>query len=153
NAASSAVRIAELTPQGAASPLALDSVGDLHLAINARFTLNPSQEPAFNELTPLDWVSERRPRRLLVQVGHNHGLYQIGSQAEDVSFTQPGSSGVYGDYWSQWQKLATALAGLPPEVGTIVVALLPKIGAVANLQPRETLRESGYARSYGPVFS
>jgi hypothetical protein len=153
SAASSAVEVADLTPQGAATPLALDQVGDVHLAINGRFTLNPSQDPAFNDLTPLEWVRARRPRRLLVQVGHNHGLYQIGSQAEDVSFTQPGGNGVHGDYWSQLQTLATALAGLPGDVGAIVVALLPKVGAVANLEPREASRENGYAPTYGPVLS
>ncbi len=39
------------------------------------------------------------------------------------------------------------------EVGTIVVALLPKVGAVANLEPREAERVNGYAPTYGPVFS
>src|SRR5581483_233885 len=46
-----------------------------------------------------------------------------------------------------------ALAGLPAEVETILVALLPKIGAVAGLDPRESRRENGYAPSYGPVLS
>ncbi|HZU38207.1 MAG TPA: hypothetical protein VFA18_19950, partial [Gemmataceae bacterium] len=153
SAATSAAEIAALTPQGASTVLPLDQVGDLHLAINGRFTLNPSQDPAFNDFTPLEWVRARRPRRLLVQVGHNHGLYQIGEQAEDVPFDQPGGDGSHGDYWSQWQTLATGLAGLPADVELILVALLPKVGAVANLEPRETERDNGYAPSYGPVLS
>src|SRR5262249_38970651 len=95
----------------------------------------------------------RRPRRLLVQIGHNHGLYLIGSEAKDVPFDQPGGDGLHGDFWSQWQTLAANLAGLPAEVGTIIVALLPKVGAVANLEPREADRENGYALTYGPVLS
>jgi hypothetical protein len=154
SAATSAAQIAALTPQGEATPLPLSSVGDLHLAINGRFTLNPSQDPAFNDFTPIEWVRVRRPQRLLVQIGHNHGLYQIGSEAQDVAFDQPGGDQLHGDYWSQWQTLAAALAGLPADVSTIVVVLLPKVGAVANLAPREEAeRENGYAPTYGPVLS
>jgi hypothetical protein len=152
SAATSAAEITALLPQGPAA-LPLDRVGDLHLAINGRFTLNPSQDPAFNDMTPIDWVRARRPRRLLVQIGHNHGLYEIGSMARDVPFDQPGGDGLHGDYWAQWETLARALAGLPNEVETILVALLPKVGAVANLQPREVDRDNGYAQTYGPVFS
>lgn len=153
SAATSAAEIAALTPQGAATPLALGTIGDLHLAINGRFTLNPSQDPAFNDFTPLAWVRGRKPHRLLVQIGHNHGLYPIGTQADDVPFDQPGGDGTHGDYWSQWQTLATALAGLPAEVETILVALLPRIGAHAGLEPRESSRENGYAPTSGPVLS
>jgi hypothetical protein len=153
SAATSAAELSTLTPQGAATPLSIDSVGDLHLAIDGRFVLNPSQDPAFNDLTPLGWVRARLPRRLLVQIGHNHGLYRIGSAAEDVPFDQPGGDGMHGDYWQQWQTLAAALAGLPAAVGAIVVALLPKVGAVANLQPREDQRVNGYAPTYGPILS
>src|SRR5579883_2381347 len=153
SSATSQAEVAALTPQGAATALPLNQVGDLHLAVNGRFTLNPSQDPSFNDFTPLQWVRARRPRRLLVQIGHNHGLYQIGSQAQDVPFDQPGGDGLHGDYWSQWQTLATALAGLPPEVGVILITPLPKIGAVANLEPRESDRENGYAPTYGPILS
>jgi hypothetical protein len=152
-AADSSAQIAQMTPQGATTPLQLGNIGDLHRCINAKFTLNPSQDPDFDDFSPLDWVRARRPRRLLVQIGHNHGLYQIGSEAQDVAFDQPGGDGFHGDFWSQWQTLATALANLPTEVGTIVVALLPKIGAVANLTPREDSRANGYAPTYGPVLS
>jgi uncharacterized membrane protein len=156
SAATSQTEIATIVPQGAGSAIPIKRIGDLHLAINGRFTLNPSQDADFNDLTPLGWVRARLPRRLLVQIGHNHGLYQIGSQAQDVDFDQSGADELHGDhgsYWSQWQKLAEELASLPPDIGTIVVVLLPKVGAVANLDPRETDRANGYAPTYGPVFS
>jgi hypothetical protein len=107
SAATSAAEIVAL------AALTLDNASDIHLAINGRFTLNPSQDPAFNTFTPIDWVRLRCPRRLLVQVGHNHGLYQIGSDAVTVSFEQPGGDTRHGDYFAQWQALATALADLP----------------------------------------
>jgi hypothetical protein len=156
SAATSQTEIDTIVPQGAGPAIPIKRIGDLHLAINGRFTLNPSQDADFNDLTPLGWVRARLPRRLLVQIGHNHGLYQIGSQAQDVDFDQSGADDLHGDhgsYWAQWQKLAEELASLPAEVGTIVVALLPKVGAVANLDPRETDRTNGYAPTYGPVFS
>jgi hypothetical protein len=53
-AASSAAEIAALTPQGAASQITLDQIGELDLAINGRFTLNPAQDPAFDHFTSLD---------------------------------------------------------------------------------------------------
>jgi hypothetical protein len=154
SAATSAAEVARLTPDGAATALSLETLGDLHLAVNGRFTLNPSRQEAFSGFTPLDWVRARRPKRLLVQIGHNHGLYRIGSRAEDVAFDQPGGDGLHGDYWTQWTTLATHLAELPAEVGAVLVALLPKVGAVANLEPREAGRsDDGYAPTYGPVFS
>jgi hypothetical protein len=153
SAATSAAEIAQLVPLDSPDPAAvlsdrdlLDRLPDLHLPINARFTLNPSQDPAFNAFTPLDWVRERQPHLLIVQVGHNHGLYKIGSNAENVSFEQ-------GDYWDQWQELARRLAQLPAEVEGILVALLPKVSAVANLHPQDDDRSDGYAGAYDPVFS
>jgi len=155
-ARTSAEELAELAPHGASLDV-LDNLVDqkfasLHLAINSRFTLNPSQDPELNDLTQLDWVEKRRPKILLVQVGHNHGLYSIGADAQDGSFTQSGGTG-HAEYFDQWGELARRLALLPPEVGTILVVLLPKLGAVANLQPRGVEREQGYAESYEPVLS
>jgi hypothetical protein len=153
-AATSASDIAALLPPSAPDPTGslsdadlLENLAGLHLPINARFTLNPSQDPAFADLTPLGWVQLRQPRMLIVQVGHNHGLYQIGEDADaTVSFAT-------GDYWDEWQQLADRLAQLPAAVETILVALLPKVGAVANLRPQDEDRTAGYADSYDPVFS
>jgi hypothetical protein len=152
SAASSAAEISQLVPDGPGSvgamsdPELLAKLPDLHLPINARFTLNPSQDPAFSTFTPLDWVRERKPRVLAVHVGHNHGIYRIGGDAADVDFDQ-------GTFWDQWQELADRLAALPAEIETILVALLPKVGAVANLAPTDVERTDGYAESYEPVFS
>jgi hypothetical protein len=154
SAASSNDKIASLVPMDDPDPAGtltdlelVQKLADLHLPINARFTLNPSQDPAFANFTPLDWVRERKPHVLVVQIGHNHGLYQIGEDAAtDVSFDQ-------GDYWDEWQELATRLAQLPAEIETILVALLPKVGAVANLHPQDDDRRDGYADAYSPTFS
>ncbi len=158
---SSAEEVARLAPEGATLDVVQNllggTLGSLHLAINARFTLNPSRNPEFDNLTPLDWVTRRKPGILLVQVGHNHGLYRIGSEAVATAppgdtFTEPGGPG-HRPYFEQWAQLAKRLAQLPSEVHTILVTLLPKVGAVANLRPRGVERDQGYAATYEPVLS
>ncbi|WP_162670174.1 hypothetical protein [Gemmata massiliana] len=150
-AATSAAEIAALTPQGAASPIPLSAVATLHIAINGRFTLNPTRAPAFDGFTALDWARERRPERLFVQVGHNHGLYEVGSRAIAAEIDR--GTAAQGTYWEQWGRLAADLAVLPPEIGLVLVALLPKVGAVANLRARGETRAGGYADTYEPVFA
>ena len=160
-ARTSAAEIGRLAPQGATADVLVSlhdrTIGDLHLAINARFTLNPSRNTELDDLTPMGWVQKRRPKILFVQVGHNHGLYRIGADAELTgapadSFTQRGGPG-HAAYFDQWTQLAGHLAQLPPEVATILVALLPKVSAVANLRPRGVERDEGYAETYEPVLS
>ena len=92
-----------------------------------------------------------------MQVGHNHGLYRIGSDAVATgppgdTFTEPGGPS-HTPYFDQWAQLAERLAQLPSEVRTILVMLLPKVGAVANLRPGGVERDQGYAATYEPVLS
>ena len=152
-AASSHGQVESLAPAGASLVSVLPHVPDLHVAVDARFVLNPSQDEEFAEFTQLDWVRARKPELLVVQIGHNHGLYAVGSQAvvppEGVTATDP----EHGGYFDQWAELARHLGDLPPEVGTILVCLLPKVGAVANLRPKGADRSDGYAPAYEPVFA
>lgn len=151
-AASSEAELFALTGGGNPNAqLSVKAVGELHVAVNARFTLNPTRDPAFAGFTMLDWVRERKPETLVVQIGHNHGLYEIGSRAERKPID--GTDPIYGSFWDQWARLANELAALPPEVQTIVVMLLPKVGAVANLRAQGLNRTNGYADSYDPVFA
>ncbi|MBO0698256.1 MAG: hypothetical protein J2P46_07675 [Zavarzinella sp.] len=71
-AATSAADVAALTPDGAATQVPLARIGDLHIAIDGRFVLNPSFDPAFAGFTQLDWVRERRPELLVVEIGTGH---------------------------------------------------------------------------------
>jgi hypothetical protein len=150
-AASSAAEIAALTGGNPNAALSVKAVGDLHVAVNARFTLNPTGAPAFAEFTMLDWVRARLPETLLVQIGHNHGLYEVGARA--AARPVDGTDAAYGSFWEQWARLAGELAALPPEVGTIAIVLLPKVGAVANLRAHGPNRTNGYADAYDPVFA
>jgi hypothetical protein len=148
-AATSAAEIQAIAPNGADALSDIDlveAIPKLHLPINARFTLNPAQDPANDNFTPLDWVRLRKPNMLFVQIGHNHGLYDIGSNAVNGQFDR-------GDFWDEWQTLATQLAQLPADITTILVTMLPKVGAVANLAPEDEDRTNGYADMYDPVLS
>jgi hypothetical protein len=138
-------------PGGPNAAIRLETLGDLHISLNARFTLNPAQSADFADFTPLDWVKHREPEILAVQIGHNHGLFSVGFSAEDKRITN--GDPVHGGYFDQWQKLADGLAALPDTVQTILVTLLPKVGATGNLKPRGAERVNGYAPFYEPVLS
>jgi hypothetical protein len=127
----------------------LARAGDLHLPVNARFVLNPQQKPEYMDFSPLDWVEKRQPETLLLHCGHNHGLFAFGFEARDQpSITQGDHDGL--DYVGQWKKVADRLAALPPSVKNILVVLLPKVGAVAALNPTSNQRVNGYAPFYEP---
>jgi hypothetical protein len=145
------IRQATSGPGGSNAAIRLETLGDLHISLNARFTLNPAQSIDFANFTPLDWVKIREPEILAVQIGHNHGLFSVGFSAEDKGITN--GDPIHGGYFEQWQKLADGLAALPDTVQTILVTMLPKVGATANLKPRGDERVNGYAPFYEPVLS
>lgn len=66
-AASSAAEVSAHAPSGDDTPLAVSKIANLHLAVNARFILNPAEHPDAAGLTPLDWVAWRKPGVLVVQ--------------------------------------------------------------------------------------
>jgi hypothetical protein len=145
------IRQATSGPGGPNAAIRLETLGDLHISLNARFTLNPAQSADFANFTPLDWVRHREPEILALQIGHNHGLFSVGFSADDKGITN--GDPVHGGYFEQWQKLADGLATLPDTVQSILVTLLPKVGATGNLKPRGDERVNGYAPFYEPVLS
>jgi hypothetical protein len=153
-ATTSGTQIAAICPHGTATSIVnAEDIGNLHLAINGRFVLNPSQDPNFVSMTPINWVEARLPKRLFVQIGHNNGLYSIGADADPakLDFTQPNQNG--DSFFDSFRIIANKIASLPADVECIVVALLPKVGSVANLMPTDNSRQNGYAEYYGPTFS
>ncbi|MGA8655540.1 MAG: hypothetical protein WB586_05270 [Chthoniobacterales bacterium] len=153
-AASSNAEIAKTCPNGpATSSVPYSDISTLHLGINGRYVLNPSQNPAFENLTPLMWVQARQPKRLFIQIGHNNGLYAIGADADPqrLNFTQDNPNG--DKFFDSFKTIAKAVAEMPDSVEAVLVALLPKVGTVANLRPNNNTRSNGYADYYSPVFS
>jgi hypothetical protein len=127
----------------------IDNLANLHVAINGRYVLNPQQIPEFNDFSPLDWVEARQPETLLVQSGHNHGLFMLGFQGKPTNITA-GDDPQGRDFFQQWEVVAKRIADLPDTVKRIVVVLLPKVGAVAALLPTSSARVDGYSEAYVP---
>jgi hypothetical protein len=57
---------------------ALKHLGDLWYALNAAFLLNPSKstDQKVQRRTFVDWVGVRKPKRLIINIGSNEGLFR-----------------------------------------------------------------------------
>jgi len=109
----------------------------LFFAFNTRFLLNPTGDPQAPALTPLGIVAERRPARLLISIGANNGLWNMGFAA-DASTGQPG--GPIGDPFDQQDmsdlnKFFDELRALPADVKHIYLNALPLPSQVADMMP------------------
>jgi hypothetical protein len=111
-------------------PLAL--IADLYYAINGSFVLDPTNLPELGNLSALDQVALRRPRRLLVNIGSNEGLFALGLTAD--------LSAVTGDIVEISKRaidaLAPRLAAACTHVERVYYNLLIRPRALANLAPR-----------------
>jgi hypothetical protein len=151
---SSGAELTALCPDGTStSTINISEVGKLHLAINGRFVLNPSQNPDFANMTPIRWVEARLPKRLFVQIGHNNGLYSIGADAgpAKLNFTQDNDNGQ--SFFDSFKVIAEAVAALPADVQSIVVILLPKVGAARQSQTYRQHAAERICRQLCAVFS
>ena len=63
---------------------AFGALGDTFTYANAAFVLNPMQDDCLEKLTPLEQVELRRPKRLLINIGSNNGLYKVAFQGVDI---------------------------------------------------------------------
>jgi len=106
---------------------------ELYESINVSFLLNPSNDPhsEWATRTPLQNVAARKPKRLLVNIGINDGIWEICLLANKAGFNP--------------DKIATDMHGLglqllqmkqAGQVDNIYFNLLPKPSCVANLMPR-----------------
>ena len=108
-------------------------------SLNARFTLNPSGKPRYRGLTQVDLVAARRPKRLLINIGSNNGLWEMVFEANptgQISMKQ------------ELQVLAQKLNALPPEVANIYFNSLGVPSTVPNLMPMPDHQE--WERKPGP---
>lgn len=124
-AGGTATTIAQALKAGGDSPFSSAAVGTLLLAFVRRFTLNPSGAAEFEGMTQMDWVRLRQPRRLLVNIGSNDGLYRMCFNAD---------AGVRMDT-TRIDDLVAALAALPDAVEQIYLNTLALPRAVCNLMP------------------
>jgi lysophospholipase L1-like esterase len=105
----------------------------LYEAINASFLLNPSNDPAsvFADRTPLEIVAERRPKRLLVNIGINDGIWTICLMATKDQFAPDAIATDMHDLGVRLNDMRQA-----GRIDRVYLNLLPKPSCVANLMPR-----------------
>ncbi|MEM7442138.1 MAG: hypothetical protein AAF414_02285 [Pseudomonadota bacterium] len=103
---------------------------DLHLAINSAFVLNPHQLAAFEDFRPIDWINLRKPKRLLINIGPNHGITNL---SVDDGF----ANGKFrlAQLPNEIDRLGAFIAQLPSEVEHIYFNNLLPPSAIANFMP------------------
>lgn len=129
-------------------PLGIQAKGDLYYALNTAFLLNPAGIDELAFVTPVDLVGLRRPKRLLVNIGSNEGLFRACLSAK------------YGDFADSIERipdlmheLGKALAPHASHVERIYVNSLVRPRCVGNLWTRADFSEPspdcvGYFSNY-----
>jgi len=97
-------------------------------AFNTRFTLNPGGLDAFREMTPVKQVAARKPKRLLVNIGSNNGLWELAFEAN------PNARVVWHE---ELRELGRRLSALPSDVEHIYFNTLGPASSVPNLMPTD----------------
>lgn len=118
-----------------------------YLGINSGFVLNPAGTVEFENMTQLDWVELRKPKRVIAHFGHNDGLYDVGGRADAGRFITD-----YESVLNSYKEVLFRLSVLPKQVQKIVVVLFPKISAVGNLSPYGPKDSEGYSHVYDTEF-
>jgi hypothetical protein len=112
--------------------LDFESLASLWFSLNTAFILNPSGHPELDDLTPLEQVASRKPKRLFVNIGSNEGLFRIGITAEYSRRNREQIQKIPG----LSKKLAEVLRDQCPDVERIYFNLLIRPRTLANLAPR-----------------
>jgi lysophospholipase L1-like esterase len=114
-----------------------DHIATLFFAFNTRFLLNPQGVAAAAGLSSLDIVAQRKPQRLLVSIGANNGLWDMGFMAVASNGQIGGAPGTPFDAAdvADLVSLVDRLKALPGEVQHIYVNALPLPSAVADMMP------------------
>jgi len=110
-------------------------LAELCMAFNTRFLLNPMGDMTAPALSPLEIVARRQPRRLLVNIGGNNGLWNMAFAAEASN----GAGGADGPFnasdLADLSTLITGLKALPASVEHIYLNALPLPSGSANMSP------------------
>lgn len=134
----------------AASSLDFKAVQKLYYALNVAFLLNPTNDPDLDDLTPLEQVATRKPKRLLVNIGSNEGLFRAGIGG---SYNRAAEDGI-GSIPALAEELGAVLARHCGAVEHIYFNLLLRPRTLANLAPRtdeemfDTPADGGYFSEY-----
>jgi hypothetical protein len=130
-----------LAAMGAALPI--EKIPTLYQAINTCFILNPTRT-ANSKQTALDIISAAKPKRLLINIGINNGLWSLLLLANAKNFA------ANIDPTQQMASLAGALEAKCGSVENFYINLFPKPSAIANLMARtdDESPSGGYYQRY-----
>jgi lysophospholipase L1-like esterase len=135
-----------LAALGATLPLA--QLPALYQALNTCFVLNPGRK-AGDARTAIDILAEAKPKRLLINIGFNDGLWTLlllGAATDYKTRVDPTVA---------MRKLAGELAARCPDIQHFYINLFPKPSAIANLMPRtddETPMDGYFQHYLGRLF-
>jgi lysophospholipase L1-like esterase len=115
-----------LAAQGATLPLA--QVPALLQALNTAFVLNPGRV-ANDTRTSIAILGEQKPKRVLINIGVNDGLWTLLLLANPTNFTT-----TYNPI-PNMKTLALHLKELCPDTERFYINLQPKPSSIANLMP------------------
>ena len=127
----------------------LNTLMALYMAVNVSFLLNPSRKPdsPWAKLTPLQIIAARQPKRLLVNLGINDGVWTICLQATGDKFNKDQLRADMDTLGGHLKDMVTA-----GQVDRVYLNLLPKPSCIANLMPRVDPQKvpgpSGYYDEY-----
>ena len=124
----------------------LGDLAKLHYALNASYLLNPSGEPDLDDCTPLEIVAFRRPKRLLVSIGANEGLFM----ACFMGIYDERTIAQIDKLPDLLETLATTMAALFAKntIPAIYFNKLIKPSTVANVMPRVDQLPPGCGKYY-----
>lgn len=125
---SDALAVAQpLAALGAALPL--DKLPALYQALNTCFVLNPGRT-AGDRRTAIDILAAAKPKRLLVNIGINDGLWTLLLLGDATNYQHR------VDPTAAMRRLAGELALRCKDIQHFYINLFPKPSAIANLMPR-----------------
>jgi hypothetical protein len=111
-------------------------IAELYYDINAAFVLNPTRNEKLDGLSPLDQVRIRRPKRLLVNIGSNEGLFRSCLEADFDLFAAD-----IAKIPGKMSELAERLAPCLKHTERVYFNGLVKPSTVANLWTRKDFDE------------
>ena len=156
-------RLRTLARSGLLAYKAMSSVARGFYLINAGFVLNPMRHPCIDTLTPVEQVLLRKPKRLLVSIGSNNGIYRMGLEGIRLFDTVTDESAGHctciaafiGETYIKDVRELIAKLEAEDEIETVYLNALIPPSRIANLIPtsEERLTGTGYYRSYKTDFS
>lgn len=134
-------RAEQLAALGASLPL--EKLPVLYQALNTCFVLNPQRKDG-DKRTAIDILAEAKPKRLLINIGINDGLWALLLLGDATDFQHR------VDPTAAMLTLAAQLKASCSDIQHFYINLFPKPSAIANLMPRtddENPRD-GYFQNY-----